>query len=131
MMNVNWLAILICGVVFMAIGALWYSPVLFSKQWMKLVGKSNGMTNKNMMAQIMITTFIASLVMAYVLSVIIHSINPATVWDGAVGGFWTWLGFVATSGLINSMYQGKPLKLFSIDTGYFLVSLVIMGAILT
>jgi Na+/glutamate symporter len=38
--DVNYLAILVCGVVFMVLGALWYSPILFGKKWMTFIGKS-------------------------------------------------------------------------------------------
>lgn len=37
--DVNLVAVLVAGVVDMVIGALWYSPVLFAKSWMRLIGK--------------------------------------------------------------------------------------------
>lgn len=39
-MHINYLAVLVAAVLNMAIGALWYSPVLFAKPWMKAIGKS-------------------------------------------------------------------------------------------
>ena len=35
---VNWLAILVASIASMAIGFLWYSPVLFAKPWTRLMG---------------------------------------------------------------------------------------------
>ena len=34
----NWLAIILAAVATMIVGALWYSPILFGKLWMKLSG---------------------------------------------------------------------------------------------
>ncbi|MEO6509065.1 MAG: DUF1761 domain-containing protein [Patescibacteria group bacterium] len=131
MMDVNWFAILLSAVVYMIVGSLWYSPLLFVKPWMKMVGANkNGMGNASKLPMLLGISFICGLVMAYVLSVIIGALNPVSIMDGAVGGFWTWLGFVATFGLVNTLYAGKPMKLFMIDSGYYLVSLILMGMII-
>ncbi len=36
-MEINYLAILVCGVLSMVIGAIWYGP-LFGKKWMEICG---------------------------------------------------------------------------------------------
>jgi hypothetical protein len=33
LVDVNYLAILACGILFMIVGALWYSPLLFGKPY--------------------------------------------------------------------------------------------------
>ncbi len=39
--DINYWAVLVAAVVSMVIGALWYSPVLFGKLWMKYSGLSD------------------------------------------------------------------------------------------
>jgi hypothetical protein len=41
-------------------------------------------------------------------------------------GFWTWLGFVAVSTIGTVTFERKP----SLNNGYTLLSLLMMGAIL-
>lgn len=131
MMNVNWLAILVSTVVYMVVGSLWYSPLLFVKPWMKLIGKSKEKQgDMSDLPKLLVVSFIAGLLMAFVLSVTIGFMQATTWADGIRAGFWTWLGFVATYGLVNTLYEGKPLKLFAINTGYYLVSLILMGIII-
>jgi hypothetical protein len=36
-MNINYWAVLVCGVLSMVIGFVWYGP-LFGKKWMEIVG---------------------------------------------------------------------------------------------
>jgi len=36
--QVNYVAVLVCAVVTFLLGGLWYSPVLFAKRWVALVG---------------------------------------------------------------------------------------------
>ena len=36
--NVNILAVLVAGVLTLVLGGVWYSPILFAKQWMAAQG---------------------------------------------------------------------------------------------
>jgi len=36
--DINWLAAIVAGIVYYAIGAAWYSPALFGKPWMRSIG---------------------------------------------------------------------------------------------
>lgn len=130
--DVNLMAVLVCGVASMIIGYLWYSKMLFGKTWMKLSGVSETDMKKanSNMPVLYGTMFIASLVMAYVLAHFAKYAGALTLTDGVVAGFWAWLGFVATTMLTNVLYEGKPVKLYLINTGYQLVTLVVMGMIL-
>ena len=76
-------------------------------------------------------SFVAALISAYVLSLFI-AISGATTIDEAVKvGFWTSLGFVATTRLTDVLFGKKPLKLYYIDTGYNIVGFLVMAVILT
>ncbi len=33
--NINWLAVLVAGIAYWVLGALWYSKVLFAKKWLE------------------------------------------------------------------------------------------------
>lgn len=53
-----------------------------------------------------------------------------SVVDPLVGlqvGFLVWLGFVGPTSLLNALYGKKSLKLYVLDNGYHLVSLMVMG----
>lgn len=130
--DVNYLAILACGVASMIIGFVWYSKALFGNQWMKLAKISPDEMNKanqNMFA-LYAPMFVASLVMAFVLAQFIFFASAITWMQGAIIGFWAWLGFVATIMLTGVIFERKPMQLYYIQAGYQLVTLVVMGAIL-
>ncbi len=130
--TINLLAVLVAAVAAMALGFLWYGP-LFGNQWKKLMG----FTDKSMKemkitpAQAMIGGFITTLVMSYILAHFVDYTQAATIMDGVVAGFWIWLGFIATIQLGSVLWEGKPVKLYLINTLHYLVVLVVMGAILT
>ena len=68
--------------------------------------------------------------MAYVLARFVLHYGAASILEGAVIGFMAWLGFVATVTLASVFYESRPSRLWVINNGYLLLSLVVMGAIL-
>ena len=131
---VNYFAVLLCGIVSMVIGYLWYGP-LFGKAWMKLVGfTSEKMAKaKKNMAQTYVLMFISSLIMAYVLAHFIWYAAPGsnTLFISIKTALWAWVGFIATVSTSKYLFSPdrKSLKLLFIETGFYLVSLVVMGVI--
>ncbi|HSX01143.1 MAG TPA: DUF1761 domain-containing protein [Candidatus Saccharimonas sp.] len=111
-------------VAYMVIGAVWYSPLLFAKAWMKAVGKSS-MGDNYVYIGAVFGEFMAVLGLAYVGNLIGLSGWMA----GAMLGLIVWLFFVTSTSLINSTFQGKAANLYLIDMGYHLVGLVVAGAI--
>lgn len=135
--DINYLAVLVAAIMSMAIGSFWYSPKGFGKQWMALSGitpdkieaaKAKGMQKTYAIA------FVGSLVMSYVLA---HALVFASAYlqvsgmaAGLMAGFWNWLGFIAPVTLGSVLWEGKPWKLYVLNNAYYIVSLLVMGAIL-
>ncbi len=130
--SVNLLAVAVAAVFNMAIGFVWYSMSVFGKPWMKMLGltKDDLEKAKGEMGPKYGIMVVASLVMACVLAGIIQLAGSNTVFGGAKVGFAVWLGFVATIGLNSYIFEKKPLNLYFINVGYYLVALVVQGAIL-
>lgn len=130
--DVNLVAVATAAVVSMLVGFLWYSPMLFGKQWMKLMGKSEEDMEKAKgdMGRVYFISFVANLVMACVLGVLINFVGASKAMQGMQVGFWVWLGFVATTMLTGVLYEGKKIELYLINTGYQLVSILSMAAVL-
>ena len=111
--EVNFLAVLVAAIVSMGVGMLWYGP-FFGKEWGRLMGidVNDEAKKKEMqkgMKPAMVGTFISFLIMGYVLSYYIGAASASTVSSGLNTGFWAWLGFVATTIVINGMWAGnKP-----------------------
>lgn len=132
--TINLTAVLVAAVSSMVAGFLWYSPLLFGKPWMKLVGMTEKAIEdaKAGMGKTYGISFLAALVTAYVLAHVVSLTNAVDWQSGAVTAFWVWLGFVATTGVNEFIYavKPKPWSLYVINQGYMLVNLLVMGAIL-
>lgn len=127
--NINPLALLLAVVINMVLGSLWYSPLLFAKQWLKLTGKSESELKKTSMVQAMGLAFLTSVVMAFILVQVILP-APVSFVSGMVIGFWMWLGFVATSTAAPYIFERRPWGLYFINNSYNLISMMLMGGVL-
>ena len=131
--TLNYLAILVAALASMVIGFVWYSPVLFGKPWMKLMGwNEHTMKEKSSKAgPAYIMMLVSSLVMAYVLAHLVRFLDAKTWQDALMIAFWTWLGFIVTTGSSAVIWEGKPVNLFMINVFYSLADVAAMAVILT
>ena len=133
MFPINYFAVVVSAIASMAIGFIWYSPVLFGKAWMKLSNidpKKMAEANKHM-AKMYSISFVAAIVTAVVLSLFLDYALAATALEALLVGFFAWLGFVATTLISSVLFEGKPWAAFLINSGYQLASLLTMSLILT
>ncbi len=138
MTSVNWLAILISGIVFMVIGFLWYS-VIFGKQYAAFTGMTPEKMREqpqNQMIVSYVVTFITALVQAWALAVLLKLVGVTAVTDTtpirtalALAGF-VWLGFIAAPSISNFIFERRPWGLWAIINGLYLVNLLIAAIIL-
>jgi hypothetical protein len=126
------LSVVVSAFAVFAIGALWYSPLLFGKAWVKAHGytpeKIEAM--RASMGRSYGVSFVCYLVMAAAMSVLIGHMDIMYVRGGVKLGAIIGVGFAATIGLTANMFSEKPLTTYVIDAGYQIVYLMAMGAIL-
>jgi hypothetical protein len=127
---INYWAVLGAAVASFVIGMLWYGP-LFRKPWMKLAGITPASMKKMKVtpARAMSIGLVATLLTAYVLSNFVHVLGIMTWAAAAQFAFWVWIGLVAPVQLGSYLWEGKPFKLFVLNTAHNLVSLIIMSGI--
>ena len=130
--QINYLAVGVAALAPIFIGALWYSPLLFHKLWVKAHGYSKEKVEemRKTAGRAYIVSLFCYVVMAFVLGVLISYTGVSTVRQGAFLGFLVWIGFLATLGLTAHMFSEKRLSTYLIDAGYQLVYAVVMGVIL-
>jgi hypothetical protein len=114
---------------------VWYSPVLFAKAWMREMGydpndKAKIQEMRKSAGPAYAGSFVASLVSAFVLALLLHWLRADNLHLGLNLGFHVWLGFVATVQFTGVLFMKQSMKLFAINTGYQLVCYLVMAAIL-
>ena len=130
----NWILILIASVASFIIGWLWYGPI-FGKLWMKLNKKGDvdmrKGKNKSMIGM-MALSFVGTVITAYVLSILLSSLEIFGVGESMMLSFFIWLGFLMTTTILGSvLWEGKPWGLFVLNAAYWLVTLEVITLVLT
>ena len=130
--NINFLALIVAAVASFGLGAVWYSPLLFSKAWQKAVGLSDETLQKANMAVVFGSSFVLIFLMDFGLAVILqgHATRDISALSGMLYGLLIGLFFIATSYGINMIYQRKSFTLWAIDSAYQVLYLGMTGAIL-
>jgi len=126
--SVNWLAVIVCVVVAMISGFVWYHPSVFFKPWWSGLGKSGEPGNPNPM--IWVFTIIAAFVQALFISLMLNRMGVTTIAGCTTAAFMLWLGFVAPTSLANKLFAGHGFNVWAIEAGNHLVNFLLFGAIL-
>jgi hypothetical protein len=130
--SLNFLAILVAGIANMVIGFVWYGPV-FGKVWVKLMGFSDEYLKeakaKGMVASY-ILAFVGALASSYIIACFLQIWLAFDYRDAFTVIFWPWLGFIATSALSQVIWEGRPWKLYFLNTSYYLVAFYTQALIL-
>jgi hypothetical protein len=138
--QLNFVAIIIAVVAHFVLGFIWYTP-LFGKVW----AKENGfnMDQKpptSVFVKGMVLNLIGNFFFAYVFYHNMAVWNPVT-WGLApsasspaatamMAAIFTWLGFFVPVDINTVAWEMKSWKLFFINTGYHLLSLIVVAMIL-
>jgi hypothetical protein len=132
MPHINYLAVLVAGVVIFMLGGLWYSRLLFAKRWVSLQGKTMEEMSAagGSMPVMYIQAFLCALITAWVMDIVIGFLPLLDVVRALKLAVICWLGFAAVTSYATALFSGKPRSLWLIDTSYNLVSFVIAAAIL-
>lgn len=143
-LSLNFWAILLMTIVSMGFGMLWYSPILFGKTWIKLMGLENKKEEMQKKAGLLyflsflnyflmetiLALFLANFIVIFYTKEGIDAIPFLKIaFTGIVMSFLIWLGFVVPSTFTAVLWGRKPFKLWIIDIGFLLVLMSISGAI--
>ncbi len=126
---INWLAIVAAVVSNFVIGGLWYSPVLFVNPWLRMSGVQKKVFDAGLPKALLGDLF-SALAMALVMNQVMRWSGTTGLVSGITVAFVVWIGFVASVLLTQVTYEHRPFAFFAISSGYRLVTLQVMAAIL-
>jgi hypothetical protein len=132
--SINWLAVIVCVVVSMISGSLWYNPKTFFPIWWKGIGGKGepGMSGNMGMTWglTVLSSFVQAVAMAFMVPAMGGLMGGVSAASGASTGFMLWLGFIAPTYMVNKLFAGHGLQVWAIEVGNHLVNFVLFGAIL-
>lgn len=127
--NINWLAVLVAGIAYFLLGAIWYS-VLFGKKWKSYnASLADAADAKKGAAGIMIFSLLLMIVCALGLEIIAKRYGIFG-WSGGLKlGLLTGICFAATAVHISYVYEKRPLGLHLINGLYNILGNVVAALV--
>lgn len=130
-MGVNIWAVLIVWVLYMALGAFWYSTAGFAKQWTKHTGVNILKIPQDKATKILMFIALSAFVQALTLGVILHSLHITMILDGLFAAVFLWLGLTAATTVGVTLYSGRSWKFLWLNSSYFLLVMSLGSMIFT
>lgn len=133
--QVNYLAVILAAASTMVVGSIWYAKGVFGNTWAKLAKVDMSKPVKaSQMAWLMGSTFVASLVTAYVLAHVTYLSFNFFDYDflqaALTTAFWLWLGFTAARIYTHDAFEGRRKKLTALTVTHELVTFMVMAAVI-
>ena len=134
MENVNWLSFILATLLPMILGSIYYHKALFGKAWMNSVGLTEEDLQKGNMPVIFGVSILMSALIAFFMLNFCNGEAQEGQFDtfkhGAVHGLIISVFFVIPIFITNGLFERKSWKNMLINTGYWLITLALMGGIL-
>lgn len=127
--ELNWLAVIVAGLAYYGLGAVWYTNALFGRQYRTALGldpEEQAQPNPTLLGVNLVGWLLASLALALV----VVGIDADGLLDGIVVGLVAGIGMVATHQVVNAVYDGTNRALLKIHVPYTIIGFTLMGAIL-
>lgn len=127
--QINHIAVFVCAVMSLFIGAIWWSPLLFAKSWQQ----ENGLSDEQLAKANPVKNFGLSFVLAWIMSYNLAFFlgTPDTTWQwGLAAGLLTGVGWVAAMFIVIALFEMRSVKYIAINVGYIIVYFAVIGLIL-
>ena len=109
--EINYLAVLVCAVLSMVVGAVWYGP-LFGRKWAQIIGADydNVEARKAMQKEVVPLYVIQFLLTLFQVWVLAHYIEGWKEVSGLVNALWIWAAFIIPTVAGGAMWNNTSTK---------------------
>lgn len=126
---INHWAVVVCAIANLALGALWCSPLLFYKAWMKENNFTDEDIKKVNPAKTYSITLILSVIISNNLAFFLGDDKTDLAW-GTTAGFLAGFGFSALIFSVVALFEQRSWKYILINGGYITIYFTLIGFIL-
>jgi hypothetical protein len=128
--GINYLALLVSAVAYIALGAIWYSPVIFAKAWMRGIGKTEEQVKADAKPMNYVVGLITAFFSAYGIARMMIWKGGDSIADGLMIALVAGVCFVFMTFLMNDRFEGRPSSLTIGNALYHVFAFLIMGIII-
>jgi hypothetical protein len=133
MENVNWLSLILAALIPMVVGFIWYNPKVFGNAWMASIGMTEEKAKEANMALTFGLSFVMALLLAFFMLMFVNGPGQEGEFDtfkhGAFHGVFIAILVGMPILVTNGLFEQKNFKNLAINTGYWIVTLALVGGV--
>jgi Protein of unknown function (DUF1761) len=132
--QVSWIPVIVGAIVYFALGAAWFSPLVLGRAWQRSIGWDASREPPRMTPVSMLAPFAAYLVAAAATGILAVATASDTLGEGLVLGLVVGLGFAATATAVDAAFdpdRPQPWVWFAITAAYHVLGLLIVGVLVS
>lgn len=132
--QLNWLAVVVAGIAYYALGAVWYVPATFGRAWQRSIGWDPNRPAPGMTPVSIAIPLLAYIVAAGATAMLAVATGSIDVSGGLVLGLVLGVGMAGAINAVNAAFdpqKPEPWTWFAITAGYHLIGLVITAVIVS
>ena len=123
MNRVNFIALAVLTLIAFVASSVWYSPLLFGRQFLELSGATASPQPSPAKA---LLELLRTFVLGYVIARLMIRLNVMSLKDALEFGFWLWVGFPVILLTGSILWQNVPWPLAAIHSGDWLIKLLLI-----
>jgi hypothetical protein len=132
--QVNWLAVIVGTIIYFAIGAVWFTPILFGRPWQRAIGWDPERTTPEMNPVTYAVPAVLYLVASAATAMLAAATGSDTFSSGLVLGLVVGVGYALVINANDAIFdpnKRQPLTWFAITGAYNLLGLVIVAVLVS
>ncbi len=131
-MSFNLIAIMLAAVSSMVVGTLWFRPRVFGNRWQALTGVDPNKPKRP--GVVYALSFVLALLTATGLSAAASGaqelLGGSAIVVALAVASGLWVAFIAATSAVHYLFEGRSPRIFAINTGHQLVTVLLMAVIL-
>lgn len=130
--DLNWIAVIVAGLAYYFLGAIWFMPAVAGKTWMRSIGWDPQAEPPKMTAKTFVGPLVAYIVAAAALGMIARTAGLTSVGDGLVLGLVAGIGLAGMILYVTAVFDPKspePMTWFGVSFAYHFVGILLASVI--
>lgn len=129
--HIHWLHVLVAGLAYFMLGAIWYSKLLFAPAWLKYTGIDVNDPNATKGAAAAFGgSLVLMLISSFAMALLVYKLETCGIVNGLKLGALVGFCFGSSAISVSYLYEKRPFQLHLINGGYTVLGNMIAGAIL-
>jgi hypothetical protein len=132
--DLNWLPVILGAVIYFVLGAVWFTPVLFGRQWQRAIGWEASRRPPEVKPSTYVLPAVAYLVASIATGMLASATGSDSLGEGIILGLVVGIGYAVTLTAVEAVFdpnKPQPWTWFGISASYHFLGFFIVAVLVS